>query len=119
MRTRRPTHCIAMAQVYYVGSKDVRARIFSTEVINMKFNVLVTTYEYIMRDRAKLSKVSARRMRRPALPSACPASALLCVCPALLSPFLSSPLLSCLSCPVCLSASLSVRLSVCLRPRRK
>jgi SWI/SNF-related matrix-associated actin-dependent regulator of chromatin subfamily A protein 2/4 len=43
--------------VYYLGTKEQRARIFLSEVCNMKFNVLVTTYEYIMRDRAKLSKV--------------------------------------------------------------
>lgn len=43
--------------VYYVGHKDERARKFATEVASLQFNVLVTTYEYIMRDRAKLSKV--------------------------------------------------------------
>ena len=30
---------------------------FNTEVSALQFNVLVTTYEYIMRDRARLSKV--------------------------------------------------------------
>ena len=44
--------------VYYVGHKDERARKFATEVASLQFNVLVTTYEYIMRDRAKLSKVN-------------------------------------------------------------
>lgn len=43
--------------VYYVGQKDERARKFTQEVSSLQFNVLVTTYEYIMRDRAKLSKV--------------------------------------------------------------
>ena len=43
--------------VYYVGHKDDRARKFNLEVASLQFNVLVTTYEYIMRDRAKLSKV--------------------------------------------------------------
>ena len=43
--------------VYYVGRKDERARKFTQEVSSLQFNVLVTTYEYIMRDRAKLSKV--------------------------------------------------------------
>ncbi|KAH9324701.1 hypothetical protein KI387_004879 [Taxus chinensis] len=43
--------------IYYVGSKDQRARLYSKEVCAMKFNVLVTTYEFIMRDRAKLSRV--------------------------------------------------------------
>ena len=45
--------------VYYVGQKDERARKFAQEVSSLQFNVLVTTYEYIMRDRAKLSKVEA------------------------------------------------------------
>ena len=45
--------------VYYVGHKDERARKFATEVASLQFNVLVTTYEYIMRDRAKLSKVAS------------------------------------------------------------
>ncbi|XP_024392755.1 ATP-dependent helicase BRM isoform X2 [Physcomitrium patens] len=43
--------------IYYVGHKDQRAKIFSQEVCSMKFNVLVTTYEFIMRDRSKLAKV--------------------------------------------------------------
>ncbi|DBA85268.1 TPA: hypothetical protein ACH3X2_005964 [Trebouxia sp. C0005] len=43
--------------VYYVGQKEERARKFAQEVSSLQFNVLVTTYEYIMRDRAKLSKV--------------------------------------------------------------
>lgn len=36
---------------------QARARMFSAEVSALQFNVLVTTYEYIMRDRARLSKV--------------------------------------------------------------
>ncbi|XP_015584288.2 ATP-dependent helicase BRM [Ricinus communis] len=43
--------------IYYVGSKDQRSKLFSQEVSAMKFNVLVTTYEFIMYDRSKLSKV--------------------------------------------------------------
>lgn len=43
--------------VYYVGHKEDRARKYQQEVQAMQFNVLVTTYEFIMRDRAKLSKV--------------------------------------------------------------
>ena len=43
--------------VYYVGHKDERARKYNMEVASLQFNVLVTTYEYIMRDRLKLSKV--------------------------------------------------------------
>lgn len=44
--------------VYYVGNKEERARKYATEVQSLQFNVLVTTYEFIMRDRAKLSKAS-------------------------------------------------------------
>ncbi|XP_011036609.1 PREDICTED: ATP-dependent helicase BRM isoform X2 [Populus euphratica] len=43
--------------IYYVGGKDQRSKLFSQEVSAMKFNVLVTTYEFIMYDRSKLSKV--------------------------------------------------------------
>ncbi|OVA13986.1 SNF2-related [Macleaya cordata] len=43
--------------IYYVGGKDQRSKLFSQEVCAMKFNVLVTTYEFIMFDRSKLSKV--------------------------------------------------------------
>ncbi|KAL1809410.1 hypothetical protein ACET3Z_026400 [Daucus carota] len=43
--------------IYYVGQKDQRAKLFSQEVCAMKFNVLVTTYEFVMYDRSKLSKV--------------------------------------------------------------
>ncbi|XP_030489988.2 ATP-dependent helicase BRM [Cannabis sativa] len=43
--------------IYYVGSKDQRSKLFSQEVCAMKFNVLVTTYEFIMYDRSKLSKI--------------------------------------------------------------
>ena len=47
-----------MAAVYYVGGREERAKIFAEQVLPLKFNVLVTTYEFIMRDRAKLSKVN-------------------------------------------------------------
>ncbi|KAF2291129.1 hypothetical protein GH714_020283 [Hevea brasiliensis] len=43
--------------IFYVGGKDQRSKLFSQEVSAMKFNVLVTTYEFIMYDRSKLSKV--------------------------------------------------------------
>lgn len=43
--------------IYYVGAKDQRSKLFSQEVCAMKFNVLVTTYEFIMYDRSKLSKI--------------------------------------------------------------
>ncbi|EPS60972.1 hypothetical protein M569_13829, partial [Genlisea aurea] len=43
--------------IYYVGGKDQRSKLFFQEVLAMKFNVLVTTYEFIMYDRTKLSKI--------------------------------------------------------------
>nr|XP_043626662.1 ATP-dependent helicase BRM-like [Erigeron canadensis] len=43
--------------IYYVGNKDQRAKLFSQDVCNMKFNILVTTYEFIMFDKSKLSRV--------------------------------------------------------------
>ncbi|GAB4844503.1 hypothetical protein Ancab_037881 [Ancistrocladus abbreviatus] len=43
--------------IFYVGGKDQRAKLFSQEVCALKFNVLVTTYEFIMYDRSKLSKI--------------------------------------------------------------
>ncbi|KAJ7951159.1 ATP-dependent helicase BRM-like [Quillaja saponaria] len=43
--------------IFYVGGKDQRSKLFSQEVSALKFNVLVTTYEFIMYDRSKLSKV--------------------------------------------------------------
>ncbi|XP_052192265.1 ATP-dependent helicase BRM isoform X2 [Diospyros lotus] len=43
--------------IFYVGGKDQRSKLFSQEVSAMKFNVLVTTYEFIMYDRSKLSKL--------------------------------------------------------------
>jgi SWI/SNF-related matrix-associated actin-dependent regulator of chromatin subfamily A member 2/4 len=44
--------------VYYVGNREQRTKIFQKQVLQLKFNVLVTTYEFIMRDRSKLAKVS-------------------------------------------------------------
>eukprot|EP00850_Spirogloea_muscicola_P014198 SM000100S09425 [mRNA] locus=s100:293798:302108:+ [translate_table: standard] len=46
--------------IFYVGSKEQRAQLFAREVLMGKFNVLVTTYEFIMRDRTKLSRVDWR-----------------------------------------------------------
>ncbi|XP_076956925.1 ATP-dependent helicase BRM-like [Bidens hawaiensis] len=43
--------------IYYVGNKDQRTRLFTQEVCSMKFNVLVTTYEFVMFDKTKLSRV--------------------------------------------------------------
>ncbi|CAM6105324.1 unnamed protein product [Calypogeia fissa] len=48
--------------IFYVGGKEARTKIFMQEVTAMKFNILVTTYEFIMRDRAKLSKVDWKYM---------------------------------------------------------
>ena len=45
--------------VYYVGNKEERHRKYVQEVAPLQFNVLVTTYEFVMRDRTKLSKVGA------------------------------------------------------------
>jgi SNF2 family DNA or RNA helicase len=45
-----------------VGTREVRAKIFTQQVLPLKFNVLVTTYEFVMRDRAKLSKVNWKYM---------------------------------------------------------
>ncbi|KAK9065487.1 hypothetical protein SSX86_014888 [Deinandra increscens subsp. villosa] len=43
--------------IYYVGNKDQRSKLFNQEVCGMKFNVLVTTYEFVMFDKSKLSRV--------------------------------------------------------------
>ncbi|KAJ9510927.1 hypothetical protein QJQ45_027848, partial [Haematococcus lacustris] len=52
-----PPHPTGRRCVYYVGTKDERHRQYVQEVAPKNFNILVTTYEYIMRDRAKLSKI--------------------------------------------------------------
>ncbi|CAI8610581.1 unnamed protein product [Vicia faba] len=46
-------------QIVYAGSPDERRRLFKERIIHQKFNVLLTTYEYLMNkhDRPKLSKV--------------------------------------------------------------
>ena len=41
--------------------QEERARKYAAEVQSLQFNVLVTTYEYIMRDRTRLAKVRRRR----------------------------------------------------------
>ena len=46
--------------VYYVGRKVERAALYAAEVAGGRFHVLVTTFEFIMRDRARLSKVDWR-----------------------------------------------------------
>jgi len=40
-----------------VRAQEERARKYTAEVQSLQFNVLVTTYEYIMRDRSRLAKV--------------------------------------------------------------
>ena len=40
--------------VYYVGRKVERAALYAAEVAGGRFHVLVTTFEFIMRDRARL-----------------------------------------------------------------
>ncbi|KAI4303378.1 hypothetical protein MLD38_039018 [Melastoma candidum] len=47
----------SLSCIFYVGNKEQRSKLFSQEVSAMKFNVLVTTYEFIMYDRSKLSKI--------------------------------------------------------------
>ncbi|XP_004510773.1 ATP-dependent helicase BRM isoform X2 [Cicer arietinum] len=42
--------------IFYAGGKDYRTKLFH-QVSALKFNVLVTTYEFIMYDRSKLSKI--------------------------------------------------------------
>ncbi|CAK8563616.1 unnamed protein product [Lathyrus sativus] len=46
-------------KIVYAGSPDERRRLFKERIIHQKFNVLLTTYEYLMNkhDRPKLSKV--------------------------------------------------------------
>ncbi|KAG2404299.1 ATP-dependent helicase [Vigna angularis] len=43
--------------IFYAGGKDYRTKLYSQEIMAMKFNVLVTTYEFIMYDRSRLSKI--------------------------------------------------------------
>lgn len=53
-----PNHFFLQVKcVYYVGHKDERLKKYQQEVQSLQFNVLVTTYEFIMRDRTRLSKV--------------------------------------------------------------
>ena len=46
--------------VYYVGHRPDRERLFADKVASGAFNVLVTTYEFIMKDRPKLSRIKWR-----------------------------------------------------------
>ena len=47
----------SMRCVWYVGGREERARKYTAEVASIQFNILVTTYEFIMKDRPKLAKV--------------------------------------------------------------
>ena len=49
-----------MDVVYYVGHRPDRERLFADKVASGAFNVLVTTYEFIMKDRPKLSRIKWR-----------------------------------------------------------
>ena len=46
--------------VYYVGHREERERLFASAVAPGQFNVLVTTYEFIMKDRARLCRIKWR-----------------------------------------------------------
>jgi SWI/SNF-related matrix-associated actin-dependent regulator of chromatin subfamily A protein 2/4 len=46
--------------VFYVGHREAREKLFVTDVAPLTFNVLVTTYEFIMKDRSKLCKIKWR-----------------------------------------------------------
>ena len=46
--------------VYYKGTKQERAQVFSREVASLQFNILLTTYEMVMRDAVRLNKIEWR-----------------------------------------------------------
>ena len=48
--------------VYYVGDREARLKEWQAHVESLQFNVMVTTYDYCMRDRAKLSRVQWQYM---------------------------------------------------------
>ena len=45
-----------VVKVSYKGAPQVR-RVLASQLRGMKFNVLLTTYEYVMKDKAVLAKV--------------------------------------------------------------
>lgn len=45
-----------LVKVVYKGSPAVRKKIYSSQIQSGKFNVLLTTFEYIMKDKTFLSK---------------------------------------------------------------
>lgn len=46
----------SLVKVVYKGSPAVRKKIYQSQIQSGKFSVLLTTYEYIMKDKAFLSK---------------------------------------------------------------
>jgi len=46
--------------VYYVGHREEREALFDSAVAPLNFNVLVTTYEFVMKDRTRLSRIKWR-----------------------------------------------------------
>lgn len=44
----------------YVGNQDERKSLWNSDVTDVRFNILVTSYEFVMRDRARLSKIQWR-----------------------------------------------------------
>jgi SWI/SNF-related matrix-associated actin-dependent regulator of chromatin subfamily A member 2/4 len=48
--------------VPYKGSPGVR-RIVQSQMRSSKFNVLLTTYEYVIKDKAVLAKVNQKKLR--------------------------------------------------------
>lgn len=44
----------------YVGNQDERKNLWSNDVTDVRFNILVTSYEFVMRDRARLSRIQWR-----------------------------------------------------------
>jgi len=43
--------------VFFVGEKTVRHKLYQDEVLGGRFNCLVTTYDFAMRDRSKLQRI--------------------------------------------------------------
>lgn len=44
----------------YVGNQDERKSLWNNDVTDIRFNILVTSYEFVMRDRARLSRIQWR-----------------------------------------------------------
>ena len=52
------TRAPAILKVVYKGYPDERKRIFKEDVENGQLNVLITTYEYTMRDKSSLKRLT-------------------------------------------------------------